>query len=100
MQSVRPRSGSITRLSIALAMGLSAGCVGLAIAGGGFIPARFCTYCHQDPGSGSQVCATVVCFGSGGCTGQVCPGNSQVVRACCGTACPDDGWLDSCSAAP
>jgi hypothetical protein len=58
----------------------------------GFFP-RICTYCYTF--GEAQVCDSIVCWGGTGCTGQVCP-NAQVVRACCGSACPEDDWAETC----
>lgn len=62
------------------------------------VPAiRICRFCHNVTPS-TQICDSVLCFGGSGCTGQVCP-DGTAVRACCGTSCPDDDWIEDCERA-
>jgi hypothetical protein len=83
-------------------MALFAGCVVGVATGTAYadwqLPIYICKYCHTY--LNNEYCAYVLCFGtSHSCSGQVCPNDPMVVRACCGGECPDDDWLDTCASA-
>lgn len=82
------RERGVRAMGAGVLIGLSA-----AVAmGQGSFP-HLCQYCHTV--GESTFCDTILCFGNG-CTGQVCQGKLTVVRACCGSSCPNDDWQDTC----